>query len=164
MRRRSSAERQITWRQKYSSTQRMHTISRSISGQSVSSCARWSSVARRSRPRCPSCLQVRQIVYVEYYLYWPSSGCVHGDESESSANYVLSTLALERSQHTYPPDPSQPPTLPQVVDYDWFIKGFVPGYIPTSAHNGSSRLGLRRRSSDAPLARFVAPRFSTMIR
>ena len=41
----------------------------------------------------------------------------------------------------------------QIVDHDWFIEGPVPGYIPTSAHDGPPRFELSKRSSDANLAR-----------
>ena len=52
------------------------------------------------------------------------------------------------------PDPSQRPTLHEIVDHHFFIQGPVPPYIPTSAHDGPPDFSnISKAASDVNLKR-----------
>ncbi|KAF9817703.1 hypothetical protein IEO21_03252 [Rhodonia placenta] len=62
---------------------------------------------------------------------------IRDNEYEFPADRIVSRAVQELVQQTLTPDPQQRPTLHEIVDHEWFTRGIVPGYIPTTAHDGA---------------------------
>ena len=79
---------------------------------------------------------------------------IRDNDYEFPADRAVSTLVKELIQSILTPDPSQRPTLYDIVDHDWFTTGTVPGFIPSSAHDTPPDFRhIQRHMSQANLAR-----------
>ncbi|OBZ65532.1 Cell cycle serine/threonine-protein kinase CDC5/MSD2 [Grifola frondosa] len=79
---------------------------------------------------------------------------IRDNEYEFPAERAVSRPVQELVQQILTPDPQQRPTLHEIVDHSWFTAGIVPGYIPTSAHDGPPDFRhITRQTSEANLAR-----------
>ena len=66
----------------------------------------------------------------------------------------MSTPVKELIQSILTPDPSQRPSLHEIVDHYWFTAGTVPSYIPISAHDAPPDFRhVARHMSESNLAR-----------
>lgn len=59
---------------------------------------------------------------------------IRDNEYEFPTDRIVSTQVQELVQIILTPDPQQRPTLHEILDHDWFLKGIVPACIPISAH------------------------------
>ncbi|EJF58353.1 Pkinase-domain-containing protein [Dichomitus squalens LYAD-421 SS1] len=79
---------------------------------------------------------------------------IRDNEYEFPADRAVSKPVQELIQQILTPDPSQRPTLHEIVDHPWFTAGTVPGYIPTSAHDAPPDFRhIARHMSEANLKR-----------
>ncbi|KAI0712771.1 kinase-like domain-containing protein [Cerioporus squamosus] len=79
---------------------------------------------------------------------------IHDNDYEFPADRAVSTPVKELIQSILTPDPSQRPTLHDIVDHPWFTAGTVPSYIPISAHDAPPDFRhVARHMSEANLAR-----------
>ena len=60
---------------------------------------------------------------------------IHDNDYEFPGDRAVSTPVKELIQSILTPDPSQRPSLHEIVDHYWFTAGTVPSYIPISAHD-----------------------------
>ncbi|KAF8957807.1 kinase-like domain-containing protein [Flammula alnicola] len=60
---------------------------------------------------------------------------IRDNEYEFPTERVISSAVQHLIQQILTPDPSQRPTLHEIVDHAFFTQGPVPSYIPTSAHD-----------------------------
>ncbi|KAI1789263.1 Pkinase-domain-containing protein [Ganoderma leucocontextum] len=79
---------------------------------------------------------------------------IRDNEYEFPADRAVSKPVQELIQDILTPDPSQRPTLHEIVAHHWLTAGTVPGYIPTSAHDAPPDFRhISRHMSEANLAR-----------
>ncbi|EDR03567.1 uncharacterized protein LACBIDRAFT_191474 [Laccaria bicolor S238N-H82] len=62
---------------------------------------------------------------------------IRDNEYEFPTDRVISGAVQHLIQQILTPNPSQRPTLHEIVDHAFFTQGPVPSYIPTSAHDGT---------------------------
>ncbi|KIJ90202.1 hypothetical protein K443DRAFT_38368, partial [Laccaria amethystina LaAM-08-1] len=62
---------------------------------------------------------------------------IRDNEYEFPTDRVISGAVQHLIQQILTPNPSQRPTLHEIVDHVFFTQGPVPSYIPTSAHDGT---------------------------
>lgn len=62
---------------------------------------------------------------------------IRDNEYEFPTDRVISGAVQHLIQQILTPNPSQRPTLHEIVDHTFFTQGPVPSYIPTSAHDGT---------------------------
>lgn len=62
---------------------------------------------------------------------------IRDSEYEFPTDRVISGAVQHLIQQILTPNPSQRPTLHEIVDHAFFTQGPVPSYIPTSAHDGT---------------------------
>ena len=62
---------------------------------------------------------------------------IRDNEYEFPTDRVISSAVQHLIQQILTPNPSQRPTLHEIVDHAFFTQGPVPSYIPTSAHDGT---------------------------
>lgn len=60
---------------------------------------------------------------------------IRDNEYEFPQDRIVSKEVQELVQITLTPDPQQRPTLHEILDHEWFIRGIVPACIPVSAHD-----------------------------
>jgi cell cycle serine/threonine-protein kinase CDC5/MSD2 len=79
---------------------------------------------------------------------------IRDNEYEFPKERAISRAAQHLIQQILAPDPSQRPTLHDIVDHEFFVRGPVPAYIPTSAHDSPPDFrNISRAASDANLRR-----------
>jgi len=79
---------------------------------------------------------------------------IRDNEYEFPKERAISRAAQHLIQLILAPDPSQRPTLHDIVDHEFFVRGPVPAYIPTSAHDSPPDFRhISRAASDANLRR-----------
>lgn len=79
---------------------------------------------------------------------------IRDNEYEFPQGRAISGAAQQLIQQILTPDPSQRPTLHEIVDHEFFVRGPVPAYIPTSAHDSPPDFcHISRAASDANLRR-----------
>ena len=59
---------------------------------------------------------------------------IRDNEYEFPADRIVSNHVQELVQQILTPDPQQRPTLHEILDHNWFVRGIVPSCIPISAH------------------------------
>lgn len=83
-----------------------------------------------------------------------SSRRIRDNEYEFPTERVISSAVQHLIQQILTPDPSQRPTLHEIVDHAFFTQGPVPSYIPTSAHDAAPDFRhISKSASDANLKR-----------
>ncbi|KDR70409.1 hypothetical protein GALMADRAFT_103174 [Galerina marginata CBS 339.88] len=79
---------------------------------------------------------------------------IRDNEYEFPQDRLISSAAQHLISLILTPDPSQRPTLHEIVDHAFFTHGPVPAYIPTSAHDGPPNFGhVSRAASEVNLKR-----------
>ncbi|KAI0791256.1 Pkinase-domain-containing protein [Abortiporus biennis] len=79
---------------------------------------------------------------------------IRDNEYEFPADRPISIEAQDLIQQILTPDPSQRPTLHEILDHRFFTHGIIPAYIPHSVHDQVPDFrGISRRESDANLRR-----------
>ncbi|KAF9479342.1 Pkinase-domain-containing protein [Pholiota conissans] len=79
---------------------------------------------------------------------------IRDNEYEFPTERVISSAVQNLIQQILTPDPSQRPSLHEIVDHAFFTQGPVPPYIPTSAHDSAPDFRhISKSASDANLKR-----------
>ncbi|KAF8156060.1 kinase-like domain-containing protein [Crassisporium funariophilum] len=79
---------------------------------------------------------------------------IRDNEYEFPTDRVISGAVQHLIQQILTPDPSQRPTLHEIVDHTFFTQGPVPSYIPTSAHDAPPDFRhISKSASDSNLKR-----------
>ena len=82
-----------------------------------------------------------QVSFSVLMLYFPILMCdfrrIRDNEYEFPTDRAISSAVQHLIQQILTPNPSQRPTLHEIVDHAFFTQGPVPSYIPTSAHDGT---------------------------
>ncbi|PPQ72561.1 hypothetical protein CVT24_004890 [Panaeolus cyanescens] len=79
---------------------------------------------------------------------------IRDNEYEFPTDRVISTAVQHLIQQILTPNPSERPTLHEIVDHTFFTMGPVPPFIPLSAHDGTPDFrSIGKRESDTNLRR-----------